>query len=300
MRVLRSWPLAGLLLAALVCAPAASQEAPEAAPPPPAAPPPEPARDASPREAPVDATPGEEVEVLPMPIEPIAPAGMDPYGRETPIYADTLAAREAPADVLQRFRDDPTYLYDSPEAERPSGWDRFLSWLYSRLFRPLLEGASSDGGEIIAIVFAVFLLGWVITRLLRADSGPLFGKKDLSPGATSSPLLDVEDIREVDVSTLLDGALARGQYREAVRFRYVLALQRLAERGDIEWRRDKTNREYVREARAASGAVGEPFADVTRAFDYVWYGERPVDADRYGRLGDLFDRFDAALSPIAA
>lgn len=27
-----------------------------------------------------------------------------------------------------------------------------------------------------------------------------------------------------------------------------------------------------------------------RAFDYVWYGERPVDASRYARLDPLFAR----------
>ncbi|MEL6615225.1 MAG: DUF4129 domain-containing protein [Bacteroidota bacterium] len=277
MRRLRPRPLAWWLLAACVAvAPAMAQQDVQEAPPsddliaPP--PPPEPAI--------VDE-------------DDLPPA---------PLYADTLEAREAPADVLQRFRDDPTYLYDSPEAERPSGWDRFLSWLYRKLFSPLARGATSDSGEVIVIVLAIFILGWVITRLLRADAGPLFGKKDLAPEALTGPLLDVDDIREVDVSTLLDRALIREDYREAVRFRYVLALQALATRGIIEWRRDKTNRDYVREARAASGAVAEPFADVTRAFDFVWYGERAVDRARYARLGDLFDRFDAALTapPVAA
>ena len=141
----------------------------------------------------------------------------------------------------------------------------------------------------------IALLGWGVTRLLRADVGPLFGRKDEAVEAASGELLDVDDISTVDLGSMLARALEDGRLRDAVRFRYLLALQALDGAGAIAWRRDKTNRDYVREARAASGDLARPFADVTRAFDYVWYGERPVDRARFDRLGDRFDRLDAAL-----
>ncbi len=269
---------------------ATAQDAPEPPPPPPpAAPPPEPADGDTPE---------------PLAVEPLDSfygrdrAPIDDDGREIVVAPDTLAARDAPAAMLQRYRADPDFQYDSPEAEGPSLWDRIMRWLGQTFIEPLFRGLGSRGGSNLLILLAVVLLAWVVTRLLRADAGPLFGRKDLkASGAGAGPLLDVEDILEVDVSTMLSDALARGDLREAVRFRYVLALQSLAQKGAVTWRRDTTNREYVQQAREAGGAaLAGPFADATRAFDYVWYGERAVDQARYNRLEPLFERMDAALA----
>ena len=139
-------------------------------------------------------------------------------------------ARAAPEAVLERYRADPAFQYQNPDAERPSLWDRIKAWIFQNVLAPLLRGVASDGGEILLITLAALGLAWVITRLLRADVGPLFGRKDLETAAAHGPLLDVEDIREVDVDSLLRDALARGLLRDAVRFRYVLALQSLAQR----------------------------------------------------------------------
>ena len=71
--------------------------------------------------------------------------------------------------------------------------------------------------------------------------------------------------------------------------RYLVVLQALDAAGALAWRRDKTNRQYVAEVRRAAPDLAGPFGQATRVFDAVWYGERPVSADRYGRLAPLFD-----------
>ena len=72
--------------------------------------------------------------------------------------------------------------------------------------------------------------------------------------------------------------------------RYLLLLQALDAAGALSWRRDKTNREYVAEVSAADRAHAGPFARATRAFDAVWYGERPVSPALYAELAPVFDR----------
>lgn len=216
----------------------------------------------------------------------------------TPLATDSLAPRESPAETLARYRADPDFQYDRPRSERPSLLQRFLDWLGRTFFAPLFAGLATDGGRYLLIALLVVLLGWAVTRLLRADMGPLFARRDVD-AATAGPLLDVEEIAEVDLDALLEEALGRNDFREAVRFRYLLALQTLDLHGAIRWSRHKTNREYVREAREAGGpALADPFADTTRVFDWVWYGERPVDRDRYARLGPLFERLDTALADL--
>ena len=213
---------------------------------------------------------------------------------DVPLATDTLQPRAIPEEALARYLADSDFQYDRPRAEQPSLFSRFMGWLWSTIFEPLFTGAATAGGRSLLMFAAIVLFGWIVTRLLRADVGPMFSRRDVAR-ASASPLLDVEDIAEVDVAQLLADALAREDFRDAVRFRYVLALQRLDTRGAIRWERHKTNREYVREARAWDG-LAEPFGEATRLFDFVWYGERPVDRDRYAALTPVFDRLDAALS----
>ncbi|MEM7787888.1 MAG: DUF4129 domain-containing protein [Bacteroidota bacterium] len=212
--------------------------------------------------------------------------------------AAALDPRPAPGDVLGAYRADPDFQYDRPEAAGPSLWQRFLAWLGRQIFGPIAENTTWEFWQWTLVLLGVAALGWVAARLLQTEGTGLFGRRQTSQGEVG-PLLDVDDIAEVDLDALLGRALAEADHREAVRFRYLLVLQALDAVGAVAWRRDKTNRTYVAEARAHDAALGRPFADATRVFDYVWYGERAVDDARYAALAPLFDRVEAALAPAA-
>ena len=240
-----------LLLAVLV----SGQAPPPAAPPPPPAPPPE---VANPFDAP----------------------------ERAPRLADTLRPRTAPPAV-ERYRADPDFQYDRPQARGPSLWDRLWSWLQRTLFGPVERYTTVSFWEAVLVVGAVLALGWMVARLVGADGGGVFATRTRT-GA--GPLLDVEDIAEVDLGARLAEALGRGDLREAVRVRYLLVLQALDASGALAWRRDKTNRQYVGEVAAARADLAAPFRAATRAFDAVWYGERPVSAALYAQLAPFFDQ----------
>ena len=207
-------------------------------------------------------------------------------------------ARPRPVpDALADLRDDPDFQYDRPEAETPSLWDRFWAWVARTFLRPIGQGIESKPTQWALMALAVCALLYVLLRVMRGEGSGLFGRTDLAGGSASDPLLDVDDIEAVDLDARLAEALRTADHRAAVRLRYLLALQRLAERGLVEWARDKTNRTYVLEARQAGGAeIGRAFADVTRVFDHVWYGGLAVDAARYGRFAARFDRLDGLLA----
>lgn len=203
---------------------------------------------------------------------------------------DTLAARAVPRAVLDAYRADPDFQYARPDAEGPSLAALVWQWVTRTLLAPLAEASQSDWGTWALVALAVAALAWAVTRVLRVEGGGVFAR----PGRLSAvgPLLDAEQIGAVDLGPLLAAALAEGRLRDAVRFRFLVLLQRLDAAGALAWRRDKTNRDYAREvaARGGGGAAASAFAEAARAFDYVWYGERPVDAARYARLDPLFAR----------
>lgn len=221
-----------------------------------------------------------------MDLDQVKPSSDDIDPADLPRSADTLRARAVPP-VVDRYRADPDFQYDTPEARGPSLWDRFLRWLAETFLGPIAENTTWGFWQIVLVLIAVGALGWVIARLVSAEGGGVFNRRTASG---SAPLLDVEDIAEVDLGARLGDALDRGDLRQAVRLRYLLVLQALDGAGVLTWRRDKTNRQYVTEVGATRADLASPFRAVTRAFDAVWYGERPVSPSLYGRLETLFDQ----------
>ncbi len=224
------------------------------------------------------------------------PAWADVLTEDPTVPTDTLAALPAPDSLLAAYRADADFQYENPQAAGPTLWERFRHWVYRTFVAPIFENTSAGVRDVVFVVLAVLGLAWVVTRLLRAEGGSPFSRRDRAR-AEAGPLLDVDDIEAVDLRARLADALRQSSYREAVRYRYLVLLQRMAEAGAIDWRRDKTNRDYLAEARAHDAALGRALAPATRVFDYVWYGERPVDADRYAALAPTFERAEAALPP---
>ena len=195
------------------------------------------------------------------------------------------------------MRRDPRYRYDRPVAEGPTLGERVMTWLWEYVLAPFFRFSGSRGGQGFWLVAAALVLLAVALRVTQTGIGGLFGRRQRTITDGADPLLGVADIADVDLPTLLDAAVARGAWREAVRLRYLVALQRLDAAGIVAWSPDTTNRAFVRQASARGGAaVGRAFSDVTRAFDTVWYGGLSVDAARWARVAARYDRLDAALA----
>jgi len=88
-------------------------------------------------------------------------------------------------------------------------------------------------------------------------------------------------------------AIREGQFRKATRLLYLKALREMQSRSMITWRREKTNRDYLRELTRPE--LRPAFQDITYMFEYIWYGEIPVDRDNFNRAYTSFVEFDQQL-----
>jgi hypothetical protein len=131
---------------------------------------------------------------------------------------------------------------------------------------------------ILAIALFVFL----VYKLFLSNSSILSrNRKNISP--------DISVEKEEDTSdpdSLLRNAVKAGNYRLAVRYLYLQLLSRLSDKKYIEINRNKTNYEYVTEVRKHSFA--NEFASLTLKYEYVWYGEYPVDQKLFEQLQNNF------------
>lgn len=84
-----------------------------------------------------------------------------------------------------------------------------------------------------------------------------------------------ENIKEVNFDKLINKAIKEQNYRLATRYLYLKSLKTLTKKNIIEWHYDKTNSEYLNEIKDDN--TKSIFKRVSYIYDYVWYGEFPID-----------------------
>lgn len=205
---------------------------------------------------------------------------------ENNLYPDTLAMnhRSVVNDTVQAITSDKGFYYKSyldsllrasqPDKPKPqetkesSGFDVFGS-LFGLIF------------WIVAIGLFVFL----IYKLFLSNSSILArSRKNISRDISVEKEED-----STDPDALLRNAIRSGNYRLAVRYLYLQLLTRLSDKKYIEINKSKTNYEYVNEIRRHSFA--NEFASLTLKYEYVWYGEYPVDQKLFEQLQGNFTDF---------
>jgi hypothetical protein len=182
--------------------------------------------------------------------------------------ASNVVLRAPTAERLRAFREQRDFKYVTVKSEN-SAWD--LLWL--RFWRWVADLLETRPGKLLWEygIYAALLVAFVfvVLKLMQVDITRAFGRAPqrapLSYDAQS------EDIHALDFQTLLREAEASGNYRLAVRLGYLEVLKQLTDQGLIRWQPDKTNHDYLYELPA--GPLATAFRELTRQFDYVWYGE---------------------------
>ena len=210
-----------------------------------------------------------------------------------PEFAPAASRPREPA----RTANPPSWLSRWADAVRR--WARMLR-------RRLFPERSDDEAQTSRARFAHFVLPVVIAAIVvAAGAAALFlvrarRRRRPTPGprfAAPAARADFDDARRREPSEWERESWAlfeSGNWREAVRARYLGSLAFLAARGAIAYQPFKTNGEYLREISGA-GLRPEGFTRWTRRFDGIWYGRDAVDAADVRRLFDEEGRWRASF-----
>lgn len=171
-------------------------------------------------------------------------------------------------------------------------FNKFMKWLFS--FFTEAEYDKEIGGIIYQIVkylfwgvFAIFLIYGVL-KLLGLDFASLFYKTaDVKPSIQFTAI--EEDIHEIDFGKDIEQAIANKNYRYAIRLYYLKALKLLSDKELINWQKDKTNSDYVFEVTKTQ--FSDDFKDITKLFNYSWYGEVLFSANTFSIAQQNFIAF---------
>ncbi|HAX14406.1 MAG TPA: DUF4129 domain-containing protein, partial [Leeuwenhoekiella sp.] len=178
-------------------------------------------------------------------------------------------------------------------------WTRFKTWLndlWASFIQWLLQGEEVGGilGFLIEalpyliIILVVALLVWLFMRI---D----LGGSPLKTNALNKVILSDEQkiIETQNIQELIDTALKENNYRLAVRFYYLLLLQKLAQKDIIDWQVQKTNADYIYEIK--NDTLRADFTKLTRIYDFIWYGNFNVSSHQFLKAEKEFKKTTADL-----
>jgi hypothetical protein len=197
-----------------------------------------------------------------------------------------LRDRYPKPDHLRELQTDRDYQYDNDAPPPSNPIARFFNWLFRKISRFLASKAYEDVWQYVILAS---IAGASIYLLMKAEMlGFLFPKK-----AQSSDLdyetLD-ENIHEINFDLAVEDAINQRNFRLAVRLLYLQTLKRLTDSGQINYKPEKTNRQYVHEL--ANSPLQSDFENLTRRFEFVWYGDFPIDETQFGQIRQQFQQFN--------
>ncbi len=182
-------------------------------------------------------------------------------------------ARSISADEWRRLTTDKAYDYKNevekqmdPQNNEPNAFIKALQ----RFFAFMAMGV----GRFLLWVFVFGLLAYVIYRLVTDSENYFWGRKRKEIKTTAPPV-NYDDIASTNWQELMEKAIAAQDFRQAVRFGYMLLLQSLEQSQFIKYRQDKTNYEYSRELESTPFKKG--FRSLSRQYEYIFYGNYTIN-----------------------
>lgn len=200
-----------------------------------------------------------------------------------PYDSGAIHYRSVPDTVTAALKADPDYWYADKTKDKPEtrdGKGEVDNAVLGKILRFI-----SENWNLLMIIFGVIVLAAVLWFLFNNKWG-LFGRASKAVGNITQ-FSDKQEIQQTDLPAAIANEAATGNYRLAVRLQYIHLLNKMAERGQIQFREDATNMEYL--LQVYQKPYYKQFLSVTRHYEYVWYGEMPVDAQRYAIIASAFN-----------
>ena len=189
-------------------------------------------------------------------------------------------------DLIESIKKEPEFDY-TEEVQQEKWWTKFkryVSHRWSELMEYLFVNYQPGSVvlfllEMIPYLIIAGMLAFFIWLFIRLNPGGAF----LSEPQSGQVFMNEEEeiVQSKDIKKLIKDAVSREEYRLAIRYYYLLILQQLSEKGIIEYQFPKTNEEYSAEIQHEP--VKEQFRQITRIYDFIWYGSFDVTTENFRR-----------------
>lgn len=208
--------------------------------------------------------------------------------------SSTIIVRSIDSTKIKSYLKDKDFRYFEDPESTMTLWERLMEWL-KRQFLKLTEYDSYNTAWdiFIYILIALAVIAIVFGIYKSEIKGLFFSNKNKNKLNVSEHL---EDIHSIDYEKMIEEAIANKNYRYAIRLNYLKSLKYLSDKEIINWKLDKTNREFLREIKLNN--LKSEFEKITTDFESIWYGGFEIDYSAYINLQNSYSDFNSSLQVI--
>jgi len=202
-----------------------------------------------------------------------------------------LDVKQIDTEDIQKYQADEAFNYEIIKGDL-TWWDNFKTWLGNLLLRMFegIFGVEKAIGflSVFLRIVPYILLGLLIYLLIKFFLN--VNASSLQQAQKNMNLVSLSEeeniIKNENIQELISKAFADKNYRLAIRYYYLYILKLMSEKELITWELQKTNDDYLQEIKRT--ALIKPFTKITHLYDYIWYGDFPIDEDRYNTAEKAF------------
>jgi len=132
-----------------------------------------------------------------------------------------------------------------------------------------------------------------VAWFLKESRVKVFRKKDIGPSGSNDEEDIGEDIFSINYQKKIDDAVKSENYRLAVRLGFLRLLRDMSKKNIINYKQDRTNFDYLLQLH--SSPFYEQFFNVTRSYEYTWYGQFEINELAYHEIKKDFDHLEGRL-----
>lgn len=206
-------------------------------------------------------------------------------------YYDSSRVYERKVDslALKEFSEQKDFQYERQEIQGPNYLELFTIWLLDKL----LGNADMDdidlAYKILIALLVVAGLSIVIFYLKRINRSRILSNKTSNQNHVQ--FLDFEG-STVDLEEHWKAAETDKNYPLALRYLFIKTLNHLKEAGIIQWKKEKTNGDYLKELK--DHWQSSPFEALSKTFAFTQYGGYEISEDDYLQAKALFQALKEA------
>ncbi len=202
------------------------------------------------------------------------------------------ATRNIKPEQWQQIVQDKAFTYKNDiEAVQPV--KQYEPGAMQKILMALFKFFGEGAGNVLLWAIVICVVVYVLYRLFFSGDSFLFGKSKKTMQETATVQTDEEDLANTNWEALLQQAIANNDTRLAVRYSYKWLLQLLQKKELIQYSNDKTNYEYYTEL--AESDYKQPFKQLSRQYEYAWYGHFSLSPAAYNDYLSLFNNVKKQL-----
>lgn len=153
-----------------------------------------------------------------------------------------------------------------------------------------LPDLSGLGYVLIAVVILALILAIIFLVKQSNKTASVAVKRKQ---ATSMEEAE-EDLPDVELTDLFQDQINKGEWRLALRVKFLMILQDLIDQNHIVWLKRKTNQQFVKEIKDTS--IRLTFSMLAGTFDHVWYGDESLNELQFSATIAELDKLHIKLN----